>query len=148
MAAGEFSQRPCFPFNSSRVDLSLPDGGGGDSGAGGVLAPGDVMTEAGEASAADSFPPGEGHTWEVDVGEAVLLEPVLSLPRRSWSQWRVAITAAPTVKAMMVVSDRLWVDILQSSSPVKLCFQQSMPAAACRLPNPACGCTFLRRIQV
>ena len=46
------------------------------------------------------------------MGEAVLLL-LLSLLRKSCIQCRVASTAAPTVKAMTVVSDKLCGDILQ-----------------------------------
>lgn len=116
MAAGELSLRPCFPLSSRSRDLSLLLPAGGDSGAVGVVAPGEVMAEEGEAIAAASFPPGDGQTWELEVGEAVLLALLLSLLRRSWSQWSVAKTAAPTVKAMMDVSDRLCGDILQAQA--------------------------------
>lgn len=109
MAAGELSLRPCFPFSRRRRARSLPAVAGGESRPVGVVAPGEVITEEGEAMAVAVvvvLPPGEAHGWEVDVGDAVLLL-LLSLLRKSCIQCSVARFAAPTVKAMTVVSDKL-----------------------------------------
>lgn len=114
MAAGELSLRPCFPLSSSREARSLECDAEGESCPVGVVVPGDVMTEEGDVRALLALVPGLVHCWVVEVGEAVLLPLLLSLLRTSWIQCRVASTAAPTVKAMTVVSDSPWGDILQS----------------------------------
>ena len=120
MAAGELSLRPCFPFSNSSSARSLVLAAEGESCPVGVVAPGEVIAEDGDVRAVEGFPPGEGHGWELDVGEAVLLLPP-SRCLKSWTQWRVASTAAPTVNAMTVVSDRLWGDILQALE-VRTCY--------------------------
>ena len=123
MAAGELSLRPCLPLSRSSWARSLLFVAGGESRPVGVVAPGEVITEEGEAMAVAVvvvLPPGEAQGWEVDVGEAVLLL-LLSLLRKSCIQCRVASTAAPTVKAMTVVSDKLCGDILQRYLSVSNC---------------------------
>ena len=123
MAVGELSLRPCLPLSKRSWARSLLFVGGGESCPVGVVAPGEVIAEEGEAMAVAVvvvLPPGEAQGWEVDVGEAVLLV-LLSLLRKSCIQCRVASTAAPTVKAMTVVSDKLCGDILQYRLKMSIC---------------------------